>query len=131
MSLMRCRSCSTRFAVGLLRCPQCQAFSELYAVQDHVAEAKERSMPKITVGGGASNAADEPDDAVADEASAVEETVETDAVADKQPAAVTDEPTAEETPTTETTEVQTDAVPDEKSKPATAKAAKKTAAAKP
>lgn len=58
MSLMRCRSCSTRFAVGLLRCPQCQQVSELYAVPEHVAAAEEENMPKITVGGGASNAAE-------------------------------------------------------------------------
>lgn len=64
MSLMRCRSCSTRFAVGLLRCPQCQQVSELYAVPEHVAAAEEENMPKITVGGGASNAAEE---AAADE----------------------------------------------------------------
>jgi len=56
MSLMRCRGCSTRFAVGLLRCPQCQAVSEIYARPEHEADAEEENMPKITVGGGASNA---------------------------------------------------------------------------
>lgn len=56
MSLMACRSCSTRFAVGLLRCPQCQAVSEIYARPGHEADAEEENMPKITVGGGASNA---------------------------------------------------------------------------
>lgn len=56
MAWMRCRSCKTLFAIGLLRCPQCRAVSELYAVPDHVAETEEENMPKITVGGGASNA---------------------------------------------------------------------------
>lgn len=56
MSLMACRSCSTRFAVGLLRCPQCQAVSEIYSRPGHEADAEEENMPKITLGGGASNA---------------------------------------------------------------------------
>lgn len=55
MSLMACRGCSTRFAVGLLRCPQCGVVSELYARPDYEADTEE-PMPKITVGGGASNA---------------------------------------------------------------------------
>lgn len=59
MAWMQCRSCSAKFAVGLLRCPQCHAVSELYAAREEVIEAeKEASMPKITVGGGASNAAE-------------------------------------------------------------------------
>lgn len=58
MALMSCRSCSTRFAVGLLRCPQCNAVSELYAVPDYVADAEEENMPKITIAG-ASNAAEQ------------------------------------------------------------------------
>lgn len=56
MSLMRCRNCTTRFAVGLLRCPHCGERSELYAVPEHEAATEEENMPKITVGGGASNA---------------------------------------------------------------------------
>lgn len=66
MSLMRCRGCSTRFAVGLLRCPQCQAISEIYARPEHEANAEEENMPKITVGGGASNALADTEE-VADE----------------------------------------------------------------
>lgn len=64
MSLMRCRSCLAKFAVGLLRCPQCQKVSELFARPEHEAE-QEENMPKITVGGGASNAAAEQDVAAA------------------------------------------------------------------
>ena len=61
MAWMACRSCSTKFAVGLLRCPQCQAVSELFAVPEEVVEAEqEADMPKISVGGGPSNALGEP-----------------------------------------------------------------------
>lgn len=61
MAWMVCRSCSTKFAVGLLRCPQCQAVSELFAVPEEVFEAEqEADMPKISVGGGPSNALGEP-----------------------------------------------------------------------
>lgn len=88
MSLMRCRGCTTKFAVGLLRCPQCHEVSELYAVPEHVAAAEEENMPKITVGDGASNAlADE--DSVADEtqaADAVEDGAAEDEFAAKEPA---------------------------------------------
>lgn len=75
MSLMRCRSCSARFAVGLLRCPQCQQVSELYAVPEHVAAAEEENMPKITLGDGASNALG-GEDSVTDEVQAVDEVVD-------------------------------------------------------
>jgi hypothetical protein len=68
MSLMRCRSCLAKFAVGLLRCPQCQKVSELFAWPEHEAE-QEENMPKITVGGGASNAALD-EQAVAEETTA-------------------------------------------------------------
>lgn len=59
MAWMYCRSCSALFAVGLLRCPQCQAVSELYAAPEEVVEAEqeqEAEMPKIGVGAGPSNA---------------------------------------------------------------------------
>lgn len=56
MAWMACRSCSTRYAVGLLRCPQCQAVSELFAVPEEVFDAEqEGSVPKITVADGPSN----------------------------------------------------------------------------
>lgn len=60
MSWMACRSCTTRFAVGLLQCPHCQALSELYAVPDYVVDAEEENMPKISVEGGPSNALGQP-----------------------------------------------------------------------
>lgn len=62
MAWMACRNCTAKYAVGLLRCPQCGAVSELFAVPDYVAEAEEENMPKITVAGGASNALGEPDE---------------------------------------------------------------------
>ena len=54
MAWMRCRSCTALFAIGLLRCPQCQAMSELYARPDYE-EDQEESVPKTTLVG-ASNA---------------------------------------------------------------------------
>jgi hypothetical protein len=63
---MVCRECTAKFAVGLLRCPQCQAVSELYAVPDYVADAEEENMPKITVAAGASNALGADDESVTD-----------------------------------------------------------------
>lgn len=58
MALMQCRSCSAKYAVGLLRCPQCGAVSELYAAPEEVIEAEqqEANVPKISVEGGPSNA---------------------------------------------------------------------------
>lgn len=75
MAWMRCRSCLTLFAVGLLRCPHCQAVSELYARPDHE-DDQEEQMPKITIAG-ASNALEErePGAEVAT-GSAAEETTE-------------------------------------------------------
>ncbi|ACU71758.1 hypothetical protein Caci_2849 [Catenulispora acidiphila DSM 44928] len=72
MAWMQCRSCSTKFAVGLLRCPQCDAVSELYAVPEEVIEAEqeqEAAVPKISVEGGPSNALGLPAE---EETSAVE-----------------------------------------------------------
>jgi len=61
MAWMQCRSCRAKFAVGLLRCPQCNAMSELYAVPEEVIEAEqEANVPKISVEGGPSNALGEP-----------------------------------------------------------------------
>ncbi len=61
MAWMHCRGCSAKYAVGLLRCPQCQALSELFAVPEEVVEAEqEADMPKISVGGGPSNALGQP-----------------------------------------------------------------------
>jgi hypothetical protein len=49
--LWRCRRCGTRFAVGLPYCPQCTS-------TDH---EEDGAMPKSTVYGGASNAAELPE----------------------------------------------------------------------
>lgn len=71
MAWMRCRSCSALFAIGLLRCPQCGAISELYARPDW---EDEETMPKITIAG-ASNALESREPAAvaaAAQASAVE-----------------------------------------------------------
>lgn len=80
MAWMQCRSCSAKFAVGLLRCPQCRATSELFAPEEVIEAEKEAeaNMPKISVAGGPSNALGLPV-----EAPAVEE-----AVADAAPVAV-------------------------------------------
>jgi hypothetical protein len=56
VSLEVCPACSTRFAVGLFRCPQCRATAPLFA--DRV--EKESKMARITVAGGPSNAAAQP-----------------------------------------------------------------------
>lgn len=115
MSLMACRSCSTRFAVGLLRCPQCQAVSEIYARPSHEADAEEENMPKITVGGGASNA-------LADT-----ETVTDVAAADMDETVVTEpEPAAPDSAGTEDVPPEAEAPP---AKPARKTAAKKAAPA--
>lgn len=45
MSLMVCRSCTAKFAVGLRMCPQCTA-------EDAYEEGTEDDMPKTTVHGG-------------------------------------------------------------------------------
>lgn len=103
MSLMRCRSCTCRFAVGLLRCPQCQQVSELYAQPEHEAEAEEENMPKITVGGGASNALGAAEDAGAEQPAFEIETAE-ESVADGA-----EDPTVE--PVQETAAIEADATP--------------------
>lgn len=61
MAWMQCRKCLAKFAVGLLRCPQCEAISELYAVPEETIEAEqEAQVPKISVEGGPSNALGQP-----------------------------------------------------------------------
>jgi hypothetical protein len=119
MSLMRCRSCSTRFAVGLLRCPQCQVVSELYARPEHEAEQEEAEMPKITVGGGASNALADTEEVAVPATDVPEET----ALAEAEPDAAGDEQ-----PDGGSKDVEPEAPP---AKPARKAAAKKTAAPAP
>lgn len=66
-----CRDCTAAYAVDAPVCPQCGATDPI--------KEDEQIMPKITVHGGATNAAtDEPDNTVAD-------TVETEADTDAQP----------------------------------------------
>lgn len=61
MAWMQCRSCPTKFTVGLLRCPHCQTVSDLYAAPEEVVEAEqEANVPKISVEGGPSNALGQP-----------------------------------------------------------------------
>lgn len=50
MAVETCPECTTRFAVGLLRCPHCQAPAPRFADR-----MKEEDMPRITVAGGPSN----------------------------------------------------------------------------
>jgi hypothetical protein len=57
VSIELCPGCGCRFAVGLLRCPQCQAIAPLFA--ERVKE-EEGTVPRITVAGGPSNAAAQP-----------------------------------------------------------------------
>lgn len=51
MSLLTCRACTCTYAASVVACPQCGAPETL----------EEREMPKTTVHGGPSNAADLPD----------------------------------------------------------------------
>lgn len=97
MAWMRCRSCSTLFAVGLLRCPHCQAMSELYARPDYEDEQEEQ-MPKATVAG-ASNALEErePGYVAPDEAEAPAEPDEVEAQPEQESKAEM-EPESEQEP---------------------------------
>lgn len=46
-----CSGCGSRFVVGFLRCPRCQAVAPLFA-----GRVKEEAVPKATVNSGVSNA---------------------------------------------------------------------------
>jgi hypothetical protein len=126
MAWMQCRGCSAKFAVGLLRCPQCKTVSELFAVPEEVIEAEqEATVPKISVEGGPSSAlggeAEQPA-AVGDEA---QPSVEV-------PADAGDAAVAESSPEdTEESEPDVEAAPEPDAVPAPAakkRVAKKTAA---
>lgn len=133
MAWMQCRSCSAKFAVGLLWCPQCDAVSELYAAPEEVIEAEqEADMPKISVEGGPSSALGQPA-----ETSAAEP--ETSAAESTEPAVQDESETSDATPavTDEVPEPDEGAANDvkdsEAAKPEVApapKPAKKTAAKK-
>lgn len=125
MAWMACRSCSAKFAVGLLRCPQCGAVSELFAVPEEVVEAEqEAEMPKISVHGGPSSALGAADEPAVDTAPVV---AEPESGVPQEEAVETDE----EEPSAESAEPETPAdSADEDAAPATPKkrAAKKTVA---
>ncbi len=139
MVLMECRNCSTKFAVGLLRCPQCNSMSELYAAPEEVIEAEqEANMPKISVEGGPSNALGEPTET---EAPAVEP--EALVAESAEPAAQSESETSDAAPavTDEVPELgegaadakpsgaaETESAPEPAPKPARKTAAKKAAA---
>lgn len=93
---MQCRGCLAKFAVGLLRCPQCQKVSELFAVPEEVIEAEqeaEASMPKISVEGGPSSALGQPAET---ETPVIEP--ETTAAASAEPAVQDESETSDATP---------------------------------
>jgi len=128
MAWMQCRGCLTKFAVGLLRCPQCGKVSELFAAPEEVIEAEqEANMPKISVAGGPSNALEdvaEPSAPVVEESEvakpeAPEATDEAPAV-EPEPEKAADEAA----PATEQANQESTAAPSPKKR-----AAKKTAAA--
>lgn len=122
MAWMQCRSCTTKFAVGLLRCPQCQAVSELYAAPEEVIEAEqEANMPKISVEGGPSNALGQPAEPEVPEAGPAE--------TQEQPEPETSDATSDATGEGDEPEEDADVTVEPESVP-TSKPAKKTAAKK-
>lgn len=91
MALEVCPGCTCRFAVGLLRCPQCGAVAPLFAKL-----AKEEPMPRITVHGGASIPDEQPNPV---EVPQVEVAAEVEAVAAPEPeAAPVKRPARKKTP---------------------------------
>lgn len=130
MALMVCRSCTTRFAVGLLRCPHCGALSELYAVPDYIADAEEENMPKISVEGGPSNALGQPAETELPTAEAVagpvevEESTLAESETSDETSGATDEVSAAGESADDTSEAESAPAP----KPARKTAAKKAAA---
>jgi len=135
MAWMVCRNCSARFAVGLLRCPQCRAVSELFAVPDYVADAEEENMPKITVGGGASNALGAPNES--DAGPALDVAPEPEVVAESEPAMPQEKAPAEPEASAAKLEEEPSGAPEDelaegaRSKDAAAPAPKKRASRKP
>lgn len=136
MAWMQCRGCSAKFAVGLLRCPQCQAVSELYAVPEEVIEAEqqEAGMPKISVEGGPSSALGQPLETEAPATEPVEEPAQAESETSDATSDATDEETEPgeddvvETPPHASAAVTAEPEPAPASKPAKKAAAKKTAA---
>jgi hypothetical protein len=139
MAWMQCRGCSAKFAVGLLRCPQCNAISELYAVPEETIEAEqEANMPKISVEGGPSNALGEPVEPEAPEAGPAESPEQAEPEVSDETSDATSDATDEETepggddvvetPSHASAAVTAEPEPAPASKPAKKAAAKKTAA---
>lgn len=90
MALEVCTECTCRFAVGLLRCPQCEAPAPTFA--DRMKE--DDSMPRITVAGGPSNA-----DAQPGEPGYIEGSEQPSAGTNSSTSAGKPEPSSSETPT--------------------------------
>lgn len=130
MAWMACRSCSAKFAVGLLRCPQCSAVSELFAVPEEVVEAEQeqKNMPKISVEGGPSNAADTTVEAEAEATVEAAATEPEDSTVTDEPAVDAVEPAVEDAAPDDANEAADAKPAAAPAKPATAKATKKAAA---
>lgn len=104
MALSVCTSCTTKYAVGLPKCPHCGS-------TDHVEDGQ--PMPKITVHGGASDKtlAAEPDpeavDAPESEPAPADEAVdETPQQADEEPSSTSEESAQEPEPNYEDSTVE-------------------------
>jgi hypothetical protein len=54
VALWQCAECTTRYAVGLPKCPHCES---VVRVNENTQPDEESEMAKVTVHGGASNAA--------------------------------------------------------------------------
>jgi hypothetical protein len=54
VALWQCAECTTKYAVGLPKCPQCES---VVRVNENTQPDEESEMAKVTVHGGASNAA--------------------------------------------------------------------------
>lgn len=106
MSLLVCLDCTTAYAVGVPLCPHCG--SERRAEQGtaaamglHARGVKEETMPKITVHGGPSNAADEqPVSAPAAESEVTPEQVAGEEESSPGSSSETSSPKAESSPET-------------------------------
>jgi hypothetical protein len=60
MALWVCRTCTAKYSVDAPRCPQCGADDHFEDGTQPAEEEEDPEMPKITVHGGATNAADLP-----------------------------------------------------------------------
>jgi hypothetical protein len=91
MSIEVCPRCTCRFAVGLLRCPQCGEVAPLFADRT---TTEEDQMPRITVGAGPTNAAAQPGDPGYIEPEAQPQAAEVQATPESEPEALVAEEAA-------------------------------------